>query len=151
MGAWILSIVGVIFLGVMVDIIIPSGKTNVIIKSVFALVFMCVVISPIINLVLSGKQIDFTNMFQLESEYDEQLINETKLKIKNHLEDYGVSGVDIEIKGYSTNNDLYIQQINVDLSNLVLNKKDEHINKYELITELIMSVVDVNKEKIIYG
>ena len=40
MKAWIFSVCGIVFLGLMVDVISPNGKTNNFIKSIFSLIFI---------------------------------------------------------------------------------------------------------------
>ena len=152
MRAWILSIIGVVFIGIMLEVISPEGKTNAFIKSIFAIVFMYVVITPIINLIKNQDKIDFSNIIQTEhNDYSEQTLTEIKLKIETHLASNGFNGVEVEVVGVSTEEYTKVQKVQVDLSNLVLNSGDEHINKYKLITELIMSVVDIDKENIVYG
>lgn len=59
MTAWLLSIVGVVFLGVMIDVIAPTGKMNGIIKTMFAIILIYVVMTPIIKLLKSGDISDF--------------------------------------------------------------------------------------------
>ena len=71
--------------------------------------------------------------------------------IEERLLQNGIFNVNIDVVGYSTNNELLIEKINVDLSNLIINKEDEHIDKYKLITELIISVANVQEEQIVYG
>jgi len=68
MKAWILSIVGIMFIGVIIEIIMPEGKTNTFIKSMFAIVFMYVVMSPIINLIKDANFIDFNEIFNMGNE-----------------------------------------------------------------------------------
>ena len=50
MTSWLLGIIGVIFLGVLLDIMYPNGKTNVFCKGVFGLFAVVVLITPIIKL-----------------------------------------------------------------------------------------------------
>ena len=152
MTGWILGIVGVVFLGVMVEIITPNGKTNLFIKSIFALVFMYVVMSPVLKLVKTSG-LEFSEIFgkQETDEYLEQLILENKFKIENYLKENEIEGVSVEIEGYSTANDFIIDKVYVNLSNLVINEKYKHINKYKLITGLIMEVVNVSEDNIVYG
>jgi len=98
------------------------------------------------------NQIDFSNIIQTEhNDYSEQTLTEMKLKIETYLASNGFNGVEVEVVGVSTEEYTKVQKVQVDLSNLVLNSGDEHINKYKLITELIMSVVDIDKENIVYG
>ena len=67
MTAWLLSIVGVVFLGVMVDIISPSGKTGGFIKSMFAIFLIYVVITPIVKLAKNGE-------FKINEDYNFKII-----------------------------------------------------------------------------
>ena len=151
MNSWILGIVGVAFLGVMLEVVIPEGKTNVFIKSIFSLMFIFVVMSPIINLVKSSN-IDISGIFgQYDDDYYEHSSLEIKSKIENQLKQNGIEGVFVEIDGYMSNNDLVINRLYVNLSNMVINERDEHIDKYKLITGLIMEVVKVSEENIVYG
>lgn len=151
MNGWILGIVGVVFLGIMIEIIAPDGKTNTFIKSIFSLVFICVVMSPILNLVKQSG-IDVSGLINSgENDFEEQLKIDTKLKIENYLFEHGIEGVEIEIDACSTINDIIINKIYVNLSNSVIIKNEEHIDKYKLITGLIMEVIDVSEENIVYG
>ncbi len=153
MNAWVLGIVGVVFLGVMVEIVVPNGKTNVFIKSIFAIVFMYVVVSPILKLVKNNDLIDLKTIFNVQSDDEEleQRTFELKCQIENHLNNNGVEGVEVTVAGHSTNDDIIIDEISVNIANLVINKKDEHIDKYRLITGLIMEVVNIDEERIVYG
>ena len=152
MNDWILGIVGVVFVGVLIDIITPEGKTNLFIKSIFALVFLYVLVSPIFKLIKEQDLIDFSQFFTTEiSDENEQAMMEVKFNIENYLNDNGVKGVIVEVWGYKSNDINIIEQINVDLTNLVLLNNNQHIDKYKLISELIIDVVNVDMENIVYG
>ena len=152
MNSWLLGIIGVVFLGVMLEAVLPEGRTNAFIKSIFIILFIYVVMNPIIKLIKNNDLIDFSQVFSVkQDEYLEQLKLELKYKIENHLYTNGVEGVYVEIEGNVVNNDIKINKINVNISNIVINKQDEHIDKYKLITGLIMDIVKVDKESIVYG
>ena len=153
MTTWILSIIGIVLLGVMLEIIIPDGKINGFIKSIFSILFMFVVISPIIKFVNKSDIIELP-VIELEgNENDivEQKLVELKLQIENHLIDNGVEGVNVEVEGYLTNKDIIISKINVEVNNSVILDDDGHINKYKLITKLIKEKVEVDEKNIVYG
>ena len=46
---WILSIIGVVMIGVLVEIILPEGKTNTLLKSVVAVASIFIIISLIFD------------------------------------------------------------------------------------------------------
>ena len=153
MTAWIFSIIGIIFLGVMLEIVIPDGKTNSFIKSIYSIILMFVIVNPIIK-IFNKDTLDLSSINIVENNQDiitEQKLTEIKFLIERHLLDNGIMGVDVEVKGYSTNKDIIISEINVDISNIGILEKDEHINKYKLITMLIKEKVEVDEKNIIYG
>ena len=47
---WVLSIVSIVLIGVLIEVILPQGKTNKILKSVVAVVSVLVIVSPLKNL-----------------------------------------------------------------------------------------------------
>ena len=51
MSKWLLSIIGVVFVGVIFDIIYPNGKTNAVCRSVFGIMAIFVIIKPVFNFV----------------------------------------------------------------------------------------------------
>ena len=157
MKVWILSIVGVIFLSVMLDIVCPEGKTNIFIKSIFVLMFMYVILLPIIKLIKNTDMLDLTKYLNVveidirDTDEFEQIINELEIKIQEYVSENGIGGVVFEISGNVSKNNVEIKEIKVDLSNTVLNEENVHIDKYKLITKLIMDMVEVGEEQIVYG
>lgn len=80
MKAWILSIVGVIFAGVIIEIIIPEGKTNAFIKSIFAIVFMYIIMSPVINIINDTNMLDFSEIFNVSGD---EIIEDDEIDINS--------------------------------------------------------------------
>lgn len=75
MSAWLMSIVGVVAVGVLLEIMLPEGETNKYIKGVFALAVVLVIVAPIPKL--------FKNGFDIENLFDSD-----KYKInQNYLND----------------------------------------------------------------
>ena len=60
MSGWLLSIVGVVFLGVLFDLIYPNGKTNSLCKTIFALVAVVVGLGSV------GLVLDPSTVFELK-------------------------------------------------------------------------------------
>ena len=70
MSNYVLSILGVVLLGIIIDVIIPSGKINKYIKSIFSIFIIAVIISPVVKF-LSNKndfKLDY-NDYQIDQEY----------------------------------------------------------------------------------
>lgn len=60
MTAWVISIVGIVVLGVMVDVMLPEGSTAKYIKGVFGLIALAVMIAPIPK--LFNKEFNFESI-----------------------------------------------------------------------------------------
>ena len=152
MTAWLLSIVGVIFLAVLIDFIYPNGKTNAFCKSIFGLFAIIMLIRPILNIDLKA---DFNKNFvstsinkNLKKSKDECYL----MAITKALEENKISGVDVEIDSKMVDNVYEIENIYVDTTNIVLTNNLTHTNKYEVIIQNILKIVEIDKERIvIYG
>lgn len=154
MNGWLLSIIGIIFLGVMIDILYPHGKTNAFCKSIFGVFSMFILISPILNLdvkKLENSSNDYISeqlLMSLESSKE----NVYKLKIESLLKSNEIEGVNVEIQGNSEDNGFIIENIYLDVSEIVLTKNLTNINKYKVITNIILESVEIDPERIIiYG
>lgn len=153
MSSWLLGIIGVIFLGVLLDIVYPNGKTNAFCKSIFGIFAVAIIISPIFKMKLESINLDknFIDETLVES-INASKSNNYKLIIEKKLGDNDVQGVCVEIQGNSIENEYSIENIYVDTSEIVLTKNLTNINKYEVITNIILETIDIEKERIIiYG
>ena len=151
MSKWLISIVGVVFLGILLDLVYPNGKTNAFCRSIFGIMIVCIMISPIVKYKNNDYSIDLNNSSLLTS------INESKefalkSQIEGILRNKGIDGVVVEIESNLLENDFQIENIYVDTSELVLTENLTNINKYEVISRTILEFVDIDNERlIIYG
>ena len=152
MSSWLLSITGVIFLGVLFDLIYPNGKTNTLCKTIFGVVAVVVMITPILNIDLDKLTLGGSVNQQLINNLEEAKIQSIKTRVDTHLKSCGISGVIVKIDIILSEDKFYIDKIYLDTTNLVLTENVTNINKYEVIANEISKVVDVDKERIIvYG
>jgi len=149
MSQFIFSIVGIVFLGVLIDIIYPNGKTNGFCKSIFAIFSLIVIIKPISKI----KNFDFETSNFVNSNFvyrvNEARIDSIKNKIESHLILNGIDGVVVEIDGIIDDNEIIIENVYIDITSLVLSENLTNINKYEVITDEVVKVVNIDKERII--
>ena len=64
MAGWMLSVVGIIFASVILELIIPDGKTNSFIKSILVIIFMYVVLTPVIDWVNNDDIININSVVE---------------------------------------------------------------------------------------
>ena len=157
MGGYLLSILGVVILGVVIDVILPSGSTSKYISGIFAIVVMFVIISPVLTWVKSGYSIK--DYFTLQDiSLDEKLLyninnakfNELEKEIEQELSNNGYANVKVDIQFSTDATNVKISQVLVDLSNLVINENCVNINKYVYIRQVVLSKLNITKEVIVF-
>ena len=144
MTAWILSIAGVTILSVVVDLILPSGQTAKYIKNIFAFVMILVIISPLPALIKGNFNVN--DIFEseeivLQEDYIYQ-VNRDKLtaleeEITSSLEEKGIKNVVVTINADIFQIEMKILEVNVDLSDLVIDENSGHIDIEKAITEVV--------------
>ncbi len=157
-SSWILSIAGVCILSVLIDFFLPDGNSYSHIKNVFNFVIVLVVIAPLPGLL--KKDFDSSSIFTnseivLQEDYIYQL-NRDKLtmlekSIENQISSKGLLNVDVSISADIFTIQMEIDAIYVDLCNLVIQGDEEHIDIRNEIVEVIVSFVDIEKEKVIFS
>lgn len=159
MTGYLLSIIGVVILGVLVDLILPSGQMSKYIKSVFGVFTILVIISPVPKLI--NQNYDFSQLFYSQSAStidkdflevtNKKIVEQMEISIEKECENSGYLGVECEIESNLVDNKLVIQKVYINLENLVISQNQVHINKYTEIVQAVMNVVNIEKEQIIFN
>ena len=153
MYSWLLSVAGVVFMGVMLEIILPNGKTVPFIKQIFSLLTLFVIVSPIVdfidkNVSLSSSEmvIDYNFIYQ----HNLQKVEVAQKQIEDNIELLGYGDVSVIVNGTIFEEELRYSSVYVDISNLVV---QDDIKKNDLKSEiklLINNVINVEEENIIF-
>lgn len=151
MTEWLINIVGVVFIGVLIEVIAPSGKLNKFIKSIFGVFVIFVIAQPMLLLLSGSKEINLD--YDLDNNLSEDYISNFnfsrlstyQMLIENKLEKEGIKGVRVTISGNIYNSELSIDKVMCDISKLVLSEDKKHIDKYDNITNVILEVINVDK------
>lgn len=157
MTGYLLSLLGVIMLGVLIDIILPSGTISKYISGIFAIVVMFVMISPVLTFIKSDYKLsDYFTTSDIQIN-DKLLysINNSKLNavsedIEKQLLDNGYSNVKLDIQFKVVADNVEITQVLVDLTNLVINQNVSNINSYVYIRQVVMKHLEVTEEVIVF-
>ena len=155
-SSWILSITGIIVVTLLVEIILPNGKTNKLIKSIIGIFSIFVIISPLKKFDIDS--LDLTEVFQSEIKIDSNFIdNRNKEKIvayekliEDTLTQNGYKNTIILLKGAFDGEKLIFENAFVDLRDLVLLEDSLNINKYTKIIAIIKKVIIIEEEKIVF-
>lgn len=156
MTEWILSLIGMAFLGVVIETILPNGKLNTFIKSVFALFLLFVIVKPLPKIFNKDLSINTDYNYEEDSNFlinlNQKKLENYEISILNQLKNEGISNVNIEFEADTTSSDLKIQKVYIDVCNIVLNNSDKHINITDTILKIVTNTLNVSdKEVIIYG
>lgn len=155
-SSWIISICGIIIVGLLAEIILPNGKTNKLIKSILALFSVITIINPL-------KQIDFKNLdilnvlndtISIDSSFvsnrNYEKIRTLEIQIEKDLEANGFKYIEVSINGDLKEEKLLFESVFVDLKNLVLSSDNLNINKYTNIIAIIKNLINVQEDSIIF-
>lgn len=153
-SAWIMSILGIVIIGTLIDLILPSGRISKYIKSIFATVTVLVIVTPIPSLIRNNFNVENGGLIAPEFTLDENYLayaDKVKMRylskgVEEKLAEDGFRGVSVEIDGkFDENNSLVINFVKVNLQNLVIDEDKQHINKYELIRDSVTKYLNVEK------
>ena len=149
-SSWLISVLGISFIGIIIDFILPNGKMKGIVKTAVAIFTILMLVKPIKNIDLNNLNLNFTS-FQIDSSFvqanDNKKIENLKNDIEKNINNIGYKGVKIDVFLSENNN---IKTIYVDLSRVVLIDKSLNINKYTNIVATIKQFVNIQEEDIIF-
>ena len=157
MKGYVLSVIGVVFLGVLVDVIMPDGEMNKYVKGMFSLIALCVLLSPVKKIFNKNYSFDSLVYDSSAIQIDYDFIESTNKQIKQQLErsleaklcDAGFDNTKVEILCDLSNNKLQIKKVVVDISKMVINANMAHINKYTEIKGVITKNLNVEESDVI--
>jgi stage III sporulation protein AF len=154
MIGYILSVLGIVVIGVFIDIIIPTGTINKYIKGIYSIFVVVVIINPVVKFL--NKKHDFSIKYE-DYQADNKLLdyifsmrsNSLENCIESSLNEQGFSNIDIILKFSIENNELKYNSCSVNLKNMVISSDKQHINKYEFIKKRIKENTGLTDEEII--
>lgn len=155
MSGWLLNIVGVVFLGVILDIILPEGKTNSFIKHVFVVFLLFVIVSPIKNLINSNFSLSAN-----QDVVDNNFIYNTNLKkvaeleklVAESLESNNIKNCSVIINANIFDEDLSINSVYVDASKKEISNDVNENNYKNKIVQVVTQVLNIESgDVVVYG
>ena len=155
--SWLLSILGVVFLSVMVDVFLPDGKTNKYIKAIFAFIIILIIVSPLAKLQnttntfedwLSNPSIsiDEDYIYNINSMRIEQLADNIVTTAANA----GYKGVEVQIVSDMGILEFNIEKVNIFLGNLVIDDSVAHIDKYQTLVDIVNAYIKISREDVVF-
>ena len=156
-SAWILSIAGICMLSVIIDLVIPDGKTNTIIKNVFSYAIVLVVILPLPKLFKNNTDLNdlFSPVdFPMQDNYIYN-VNQAKLDkwtqdINDDLVSDGIYGAVVSISANIFERNMEINAVYVDLYNVVISNENKNINIKTEVVRVVLNYINIKEDKVIF-
>ena len=155
-SSWIVGIIGICFLSVLVDLSLPDGKTNLLIKKIASYGIVAIVVMPLINIVNNKQQIEDVFSYseiQIQENYiynlNQSKLDSIKVGIENELKTMGVLGAVVSISADVFSDNMEIYAIYVDLYNIVIS---DNLKNKDIKTEVVSVVIkylNIAKEKVV--
>lgn len=155
MSGYILTILGIVLAGILIDIIVPTGKINKYIKSIFAIFVVAVILMPIVKFIAKSDEItiNYTD-YEIEQNLMDYIFSSRVTAYENEiievLENNGLSNIDIKINYSINSNELSLNSCEVNLKNMTSSNIEMHNNRYEFIAETIKEITNLTDEVIIF-
>lgn len=152
-SSWLFSIIGIILIGSLIDSILPNGKIGKYIKYCYSFIVVFVIVNPLLS-IYSKINTDIVSDDYINYEYLDKFNNNSteflQQNIEKVCETYGLKNVKINILSYFDEKEYKIQSIQVYLGDLVIEEKNKHIDKYQILNDILVARLKVEKEQIIY-
>lgn len=146
---WAIGILSLATLSVVSDLLL-NGRTAKFVKAIFASLTVIVIIAPIPSF-LKGIGID-DNFSDIDYSYMQTAVSIQTETLNHGIEKYldgqGVHGTQVSVT--VEKEDIFaVKNVTVNLADAVIDKKYEHINKYELIAEMLSAALKISKGDVI--
>lgn len=153
LSTWILSLLGVIILGIAADMLL-GGKLKNFCRSIFAAAAVLIIVLPLPTTINKGCS-DIGTLMNSEIPPDNTYISASTDYIADKLEKGteealkkdGIEGIEVKItlkKGEYTE----IERVEIFIKKLVIENEMLHINKYEYLKKKVTEFLQVEEEMI---
>lgn len=154
MKSYILSILGIIISGILIDVIIPSGTINKYIKSIYSIFVIAVLIMPLINFIKNSNNLSLNyNEIRLQENLTDYIIEKRVASLEDdielHLSQEGFEKIDIELKYSTKNNEIVYNSCEINLKNMLISSDKQHINRYEFIKKVVIDYTSLGPQEIV--
>ena len=139
MSGWLIGIVGVVSLGVLIEVLLPEGENSKYIRGIFSIIVIFVIISPLPKLAkgdyIKGfspetQEISIDTQYYDSVKYDMQ--NKVKDNLQKKLEKAGYNDLSYDIQF----DEEYVYMINT----ITVHNKDIDEKEWQELTEFLHSV-----------
>ena len=144
---WIMSVLAVAIIGFTVDLFLSDAKTAKIVRVATAAITLLVLVTPLPSLISDGEinLENFTFIYKTETDtkYAEYIAGQKRAVLAAR----GLKNAAVKVTGEG--DDIFIE---INLSDCVIDEKNEHINKNELARSVVCDEAGIDESRVkIYG
>ena len=158
LSSWVVSIVGIVLLGIVADVILPQGQTNKYIKSIFSIITIFVIVSPLPKLFDNLANTDEILFSQEAVFVDDSFVDGIKeLKkqkeeafLHDLFEQNDIFGAKAQIVEKSDSYIFVVDFVSINIKNAVIQNKDKNINIKEKLKQIVAGYLGVSDDKVIF-
>ena len=155
MQNWLISIIGAVIISTIATFVMPIGRTNKAVKSVFSILLILIIFKPVFNINISDITKIFTeNNVNLQLDYVEYFNkekNKSNEKLCNSLlYEYNFTNATTSIEYKTLTEGVYkIEKVKIFLNLKVIKENNEHINIIDELRDKIKEILCIEKEQVI--
>ena len=141
MKSWCEGIIVAVFISIIIEMLVPEGNNKKYIKVVAGIFIIFVILNPILENINMEMDIDFENIFQLET-------IETSSDFNNNMKDVYIIGIEDAIKNEISEKGYGVHSVDV-----MVDSNYENIEKIEIAlsnnTNISIEAINIGEDKIV--
>lgn len=157
-SSWVISITGIVLLGLVADVMLPEGKINKYIKSIFAIITVFVIVLPLPSFFNSFSQTSDVFFNENQIFLDEYFLDKLKEERQSEKEamlaevfkEHGFENIEINVLCDNESDFFKIKLVQLNIKNLVIQNEDKNINIKDKLLELIFVSMGINLNQVVF-
>lgn len=149
LASYILSIVGIILVGIVVDLMLVDGQVKKYVQSIYVLFVVFTIVAPLPSFINNIKRGDYsfeTSTVEIDKKYLD-LIKSQKdsavcSAIKNVFEEEGYFNISVSVESVMNNNNYEINEIRIDISSC-----SQYISR-TIVIKNVLKVVNIDEKDV---
>lgn len=155
MNEWLLSIIGIIFISFALQIILPKGRTKKTVLFVFSLISVAVIVSPLAKISNNGDGAASNVFLPSAEDYYIEFTNNCRVDYcktlaKVRLSQKGIGLNDAQFVLEEKNGELFVNQIKIKYSDLVIKNGDANINIEQVTVNELCALFDITMTQVVF-
>lgn len=156
MSQWLLSITGVVLIGVLVELLLTDSPMSKFVRSIYAFFILFVIVQPLPQFLNSasemvGGEVSLPINTELLATINAQSAAALERRVVSELERAGYTDVIIVIECDKTASAFKAARVFVNAYGAVITKPNSNIDMKKEITDIVRAVTVVDESKIFYA